>query len=277
MRGKTNGFLKAFAGIVSTVGLLLLSVQAYAAEEGDSDKWQFSVTPYLWLPSINGDLRFSVPEGSDGPHGVEIGPNDYLGSLNFVLMLKGEVRKSRWAAFTDFIYLGLSGQDSSVITIGRQGGIFERPVNTDTQISLNGLIWQLAGSYTVAGSKSTTLDILGGARYFWVNTSLDWQFDNKKYILPGSGELSESEDLFDVIVGVRGKVGLGKNWYIPYYLDIGTGSSELTTQGLTGVGYSFKWGDIFAAYRYLYYDQSDNKLLQNLCFSGPGLGVNIRF
>ena len=173
MKRKMNGFIKVVAGIIVAVGLLIVCVQpAYAAEEGDSDKWQFSVMPYLWLPSINGDLRFSIPQGSGGSPGVEIGPNDYLASLNFVLMLKGEVRKSKWAAFTDLIYLDLSGEDSSVKTISGPGGRVERPFNADTKIGLKGLVWQLAGSYTAIGSKSTTLEILGGARYFAVKASL---------------------------------------------------------------------------------------------------------
>jgi hypothetical protein len=275
MRRKTNGYLKAFAGILFAVGLLLLSNPAYAVQEVDSDKWQFSVMPYLWLPSINGDLRFSIPPGSDGPNSVEIGPNDYLGSLNFVLMLKGEARKNKWAAFTDFIYLDLSGESSSVITLSGPGGRIERPVDTGTKIGLSGLVWQLAGSYTVNDSKSANLDIIGGARYFGVKSSVDWEINAQN--VTESGGLSESEDLFDVIVGVRGKFGFCENWYIPYYLDIGTGSSIVTTEGMVGIGYSFKWGDVLLAYRYLYYDQSDNKLLDNFSMSGPGLGVNFRF
>ena len=31
------------------------------------------------------------------------------------------------------------------------------------------------------------------------------------------------------------------------------------------------------AYRHLYYDLKDDKLLQNMSFSGPALGVTFRF
>jgi hypothetical protein len=273
---KRKGGLKAFAGIVLVFGLMLVCVQTiYAAQENDNNKWQFSVMPYLWLPSINGDLRFSVPEGSDGPSSVEIGPNDYLGSLNFALMLRGEARKNKWAAFTDLIYLDVSGESSSVKTLSGPGGKIEKPVDTGTKIGLSGLLWQLAGSYNVADSNSVTLDIIGGARYFGVKSSVDWDINAQN--VTRSGRLSETEDLFDVIVGVRGKVGLGKNWFIPYYLDIGTGSSVVTTEGTVGIGYAFKWGDALFAYRYLYYTQDGNKLLDNFSMSGPGLGVNFRF
>ena len=66
-------------------------------------------------------------------------------------------------------------------------------------------------------------------------------------------------------------------WYSPYYLDIGTGSSNLTWQGLFGIAYAFKWGDVVFAYRNLYYDQSNDELLQNFRFSGPALGATFRF
>jgi hypothetical protein len=64
---------------------------------------------------------------------------------------------------------------------------------------------------------------------------------------------------------------------MPYYLDIGSGSSTLTWQGFLGVAYAFKWGDAVFGYRRLYYDQSDDKLLQNFRFSGPSLGASFRF
>ena len=48
-------------------------------------------------------------------------------------------------------------------------------------------------------------------------------------------------------------------------------------QGMLGIDYSFKWGGVMLAYRNLYYDQKDDKLLQDLRFTGPALGVTFRF
>jgi hypothetical protein len=278
MKRKMNGFLKAFAGIVVAAVLMLApGLPAYAAQEGDGGNWQFSLTPYLWLPSIDGTLKYSVPPGAGGSPEVKFGPNDYLDNLNFALMLKGEARKGDWAIFTDVIYLNVSGEKGSVKSVGGPGGVVEIPVNIDTSIGLRGLLWQLAGSYTVARSQSATLDVLGGVRYFGVKASFDWQFAGPLGLFPQSGSFSERKDLWDAVVGVRGKVGLGGGWFIPYYLDIGTGSSALTWQGIGGVGYSFKWGDVLLAYRHLYYDQKDDKLIQSFRFSGPALGANFRF
>jgi hypothetical protein len=96
--------------------------------------------------------------------------------------------------------------------------------------------------------------------------------------LPASGNGSRSTDLVDGIVGVRGRIRWGETpWFSPYYLDLGTGASTLTWQSVIGIGYGFKWGDVLLAYRTLYYDQKDDKLLQDFRFSGPTLGATFRF
>jgi hypothetical protein len=64
---------------------------------------------------------------------------------------------------------------------------------------------------------------------------------------------------------------------MPYHLDAGAGDSSLTWQSVLGVGHAFKWGDVIFAYRYLSYEQGGNKLIENLSFTGFGLGVNFRF
>ena len=68
-----------------------------------------------------------------------------------------------------------------------------------------------------------------------------------------------------------------QSWYFPYYADIGAGDSEITWQLYAGVGYAFKWGDIKLGYRHLHYDQGKDKLIQDMKFKGPLLGVSFRF
>ena len=46
---------------------------------------------------------------------------------------------------------------------------------------------------------------------------------------------------------------------------------------MAGIGYSFKWGEALLAYRHLYYEQKEGKLLQDVSFSGPALGAAFRF
>ena len=95
---------------------------------------------------------------------------------------------------------------------------------------------------------------------------------------PASGTISQGVDLWAGIAGVRGQIRLGRSQCsLPYYFDIGAGSSEFTWQVMAGIAYGFSWGGVQLVYRHLYYDQKDDKLLQNMRFSGPALGVTFRF
>jgi hypothetical protein len=242
-----------------------------------SDAWKFSVTPYLWLPTINGDLKYRMPPGTGGSPEVKLGPNDYLSALNFAMMISGEARKGSWGVLTDIIYLDASTDKSDVRFIsGPLGGLY--PVDTGSKAEIGGLIWQLGGLYNFMNTSSVTMDALVGFRYFKVKSSLDWQFSGPIGLFPQSGSYSEKRDLLDAIVGIRGRVNIGEgNWFVPYHLDVGTGSSSFTWQGVSGLGYSMGWGDMQLNYRHLYYDQGNDKLLQGFSFSGPALSATFRF
>ena len=259
--------------------LLVAAVQDGAyAEEG----WTFSLTPYLWLPNINGTLKYAIPPGGGGRPEVETGPNDYLENLSLVLMLAGEARKGRWSAFTDLIYLDFDGEASAVKAVNFGGDRVSTSLNTSTKSAFTGVAWTFGAGYTVVQDPKHTLELLGGMRYFGLKASSDWQLSAaisgpNGQTLARTGSISQREDLWDVIVGLRGRWKLGDAWFVPYYLDAGTGSSALTAQALLGAGYAFKWGEIVGTYRYVLYDMGDDKLLQGIRFAGPAIGATFRF
>ena len=256
-----------------------------AAAQTPGSQWTFSITPYFWLPNIDGTLKYGVPRGAGGGRRLRVGPNDYLEALSFAMMISGEARKDRWSVFTDFIYLDFSSEKSSVRSINFGGNLATASADVSTNSSLKGAVWTLGAGYAVLPGRPVDLDVFGGLRYFGLEASTDWQLrvgGHRSGCRPDlsreSGSISEKKDLWDGIVGVKGRVSLGgSNWSLPYYLDVGTGSSSLTWQGLLGVAYTYKWLGVTLAYRHLYYDQKDDKLIQDLRFSGPALGVNFRF
>lgn len=251
---------------------------ALAQAEAAGDAWRFQVTPYVWLPNIEGTLRFDTPPGAGGSPSVGVGPNDYLENLDFALFLSGEARRGQWAIFTDLIYLDFSREKGAVKSVTGAGGNVQIPVNADTRTALKGLVWELAAAYTVSRGDAATLEVFGGLRYAGLEASADWQLAGPIGLLPQAGSVTQNVDLLDAIVGVRGRARLGSgDWFAPYYLDAGTGSSSLTWQGMTGIGHAFKWGDALLAYRHLYYDQKGDKLIQEMHFSGPALGATFRF
>ena len=62
-----------------------------------------------------------------------------------------------------------------------------------------------------------------------------------------------------------------------YYFDIGTGDSDLTWQAELGLTYSFGWGDIGVAWRYLEYDLESDGPIVDLNFNGPAVGAIFRW
>ena len=264
-------------------GLLLLLPSAAPAQQAQ-EHWTFALTPYLWLPNVNGTLRYSPPPSGTGAPEVDTGPNNYLENLSAVFMLSGEARKGKWSVISDFIYLDFDSQKSSVKAVDFGGSLVSTSLNASTKSSLTGLQWTLAGGYTLLDAPQGTLDLIGGVRYLGIEARSDWQLTGTVsgpgggQTFPASGNISRRSNLWDGIIGVRGRVRFGESrWFMPYYLDIGSGSSQLTWQGFLGVAYGFKWGDAVFGYRRLYYDQADDKLLQNFRFSGPSFGASFRF
>jgi len=251
---------------------------ALSAAPSEADDWQFAVTPYVWLPNIEGTGDFATPPDGEGRPDVEVGPVDYLERLEFALMLAGEARKGNWSLRTDLVYVDFGHQHSSVRSVTGPGGVVEFPVNTGTTTSLDGLEWQGTLGYVLVSSPHVSFEILGGFRYLDIRFDLDWEFDAPLNLLPQSGHSSQDVTLWDAIVGAHGRFTFGDgHWFIPYHVDIGAGDSDLTWQLLTGVGYAFSWGDLLLDYRHLEYDQKHGDLLQGMRLSGPAVGVAFRF
>ena len=113
---------------LATLAALALCGPLSAAAQTPGNQWTFSITPYLWLPNIDGTLKYSIPPGATGSPEVEVGPNDYLENLSFAMMISGEARKDRWSVFTDFIYLDFSrrGERGQINQFRGQSGQLQR-------------------------------------------------------------------------------------------------------------------------------------------------------
>jgi len=269
--------------------LIAISLPAYAGDPAPADKWTFALRPYLWAPGISGTLKYDIPPTGDGASNVDFA-SYILQNLNFALMLSAEARKGDWSVLTDVVYLDVESTDAKVksVSFTGPGGRVEISAGADvgTKVKLSGVLWELAGGYTVARGGNSSLDLLAGFRYLGIDAKTDWQLsgsitDNVSgggRTFASSGSASSRVDLWDAIVGIRGTVGLGDSrWAIPYYLDVGTGDSAITWQGMAGIEYRYHWGELQLLYRYLYYDLKGDKLLQNVSLGGPAIGVNFRF
>jgi hypothetical protein len=242
------------------------------------EPWQFAVTPYLWLPSVSGSLRFSLPSGVAD---ASTGPYNYLQNLKFAAMLQGEARKGDWSVFGDAIYLKFGRHSTTITTHG--SGTLAIDSQRDGETSLKGGLLQLGGGRTVARLPRASIDAIAGLRYLGVSGSLDASMQTSVGLhgpsVSPAIHVSQRQDIFDGFVGVRGRVSLTEDgrWYVPFYLDVGTGTSKVTWQVMTGLGYAMKWGDVNASYRYLAFHGSGDQLVQTLRLNGPAISATFRF
>jgi hypothetical protein len=260
--------------IAATVAIAFSSANA-----AGSDSWEFTLTPYLWLPSVHGQLNFDVPPGGNSPI-LDIGPNNYLSDLKFAGMLTGTARKGDWGAFYDVVYVHFADLKSTVHDLSGPGGIISLPVSSSVDASLEGVVATLTGTYSIVNSGRLQLDLLGGVRYANMSTSASWNFSGPNGELASSGYRSKSVDFVDGIFGTLGHVQLGDSgkWYLPFELDFGAGSNNSTSaNAVLGVGYNFGWGGLALAYRYLYYDLGSGGPLHDIKLAGPTLGATFRW
>lgn len=267
------------------IPLVALCGLPVVAAAQDSDKWQFQVTPYLWLPTIGGDVNHEPPPGgggSGGP-GVEVGPTDWLDLLNGAALLNGSMRKGRFSISADFVWLSMESDKDQVKSVS-DGTVVDVSANLSTETDLNGVTWTLVGGYTLWEEDKSIVDLIAGVRYFDLDITTNWNLSvditgpGGGVVLPAQGSIESNTELWNGLVGVHGQFGIGEGkWSVPYYLDVGTGDSDLTWQAMAGFAYSYQWGDLMLVYRHLYFDEGGDGLMEDFSFTGPAFGARFRF
>jgi hypothetical protein len=268
--------------LVTAFAVLALCLVHGAAAQAPDNDWHFTVGIDGWAPTINGQLKYSLPPGGSLPPEVEVGPNDYLKNLKGLVPVFAEARKARFSLFADVIYLSLGNEKSSVIQAGQSVPV-DIQVNKSTSTSFKGVTAALVAGYAVAEGPWGRVDVIAGARYLGLKTTTDWQLSaditgpGGGVVLTRTGTISQRVDLWDGVAGAKGRFNLSEHWYMPYYGDIGAGSSSLTYQLDGGIAYTWGWGSTGLMFRHLYYDQKDDRLLQGIKFSGPELTLAFHF
>ena len=230
------------------IWIVCSAVNVSAAESTTDEEWIFGAELYFWGASIGGQSS----TGSD----IDVDVGDILSSVEFAFMGTVGARKGKWSLAADVIYL--NAEDGDTIAPG---------LKADVELT-NWVVTPVVG-YNLVDTGKSRLDILGGARFLYIKADLK---------LDALGlRADDSGSNWDAVIGARGTVDLTEKWYLFGYVDIGTGESKLTWQGLGGVGYRFKWFDLVAAYRYLRWNFDDNKALDNLFLHGPAAGIRFLF
>ncbi|MEG1969110.1 MAG: hypothetical protein RR101_03185 [Burkholderiaceae bacterium] len=266
----------ALALVASLMGPALASAQTPT-----TDRWQFEAAIYAYLPTIGGQSSF--PAGTGGSS-IDVSADQIIDSLKFTFMGSLEANNGQWGVFTDLLYLNVGGSRSRTrdFSIG-QAGV---PANTtaDLNLDIKGTVWTLVGQYRLAAQPDLVVDLLAGARLLDIKESLDWSIAGQLGPIagPGPGRTGGNDikaSSWDAIVGAKGRYRFGENlaWSVPFYVDVGTGQSDLTWQAAAGLGYTFSWGSVYGMWRYLDYKLDSSKTMESINFNGPMIGAAFRW
>lgn len=271
--------LKAHWIQVATAGLVAAAALAAPVAHAQSqapDDWRFRAAIYGWFPSLDGTTQFPA-SGASGPS-FKVDASTILDNLSFAFMGTFEAQRGNWGVFVDYFYANVDGSVSGTrdFSLGQVGIPASASANFDLSVKTN--LLTMAGTYAVVEEPTYSVAVLAGARMLSVDQTLNWTLNGNlaPIVLPGrTGSVDASLTNWDAIVGVRGRLRFGddRRWFVPYYADVGGGQSKLTWQVWGGIGYSFKWGEIAAAWRYLDYEFKSGDPLQTLSFNGPAVGV----
>ena len=241
--------------------------------------WKVGATLYVYGPSIDGSWAFPKRSGSGE---VIVDAGNVFDSLNGAFMGALDLHNGRWGLFTDYLYLDVSGSRSGTRDFSIGGANVPGSVTGDLDLGVKGFAWTIAGQYRLQSSRELTMDLLLGARLLDVTPRLSWNLSGELGSLPPAsrgGTYEIDANNWDAIIGLKGRYAFGDRlqWYVPMYVDVGTGESSLTWQAAAGLGYAFSWGDIAALWRYVSYDMKSGQPVNDLTFNGPMLGVTFRW
>lgn len=246
--------------------------------------WHVTLAPYVWLPTLKQNVQYSIPTlphhgGGLIQSSVQVGPSDYLAKINSAAMFSFEARKGALDLFGDYIYTNLSSSASVSSVISGPLGHVRIPVSFTTNSRLAASIAEIAAGFSVAHGHDADLNVFAGWRQFPLHLTLAYSaVIGKKGIINPTGTVAANPMASDVIFGLRGKAFLGDHWYVPYYVDAGTGMTNQTWQAFTGAGYVANHGQtVLLAYRTLNYTGFPADFaVQRLVMYGPLLGYTFQ-
>jgi hypothetical protein len=267
------------ATVLATALLAVAAVLPASVSAQSGEPWRFQASLFGWFPDLAGRTRFAEAAGRGD---FEVGIGDILENLEFTFQGNVDARKGRFGVLADVVYMSI-GKTTANTRGGSIGGI-QIPVDaaTGTEFDMKSWIWTVAGYYRAIEGRGLSVDVFGGVRYTDIAQTLDWTVSGNLGAIPApgrSGRGASSVTHWDAIIGARGRSPLTADdtWFLPWYIDIGTGESDFTWQAMAGVGYAFKWGEAVAGWRYLAYDMPNGSRLADIDFSGPMVGASFRW
>src|SRR5262249_30793880 len=142
------------------------------------ERWTFSLTPYLWTPSLNGSTTVRGRTVDVDASFIDILRHTEIPKNLFELAALGEARYGRFALLTDLVYLKV-GLGAS-ITRSRGTDAIGGTVGASAGLTVKMFIGEAAAAYEIARwsrlfspGSSTALDLYAGGRAWWQRGEVD--------------------------------------------------------------------------------------------------------
>ena len=232
--------------IGAAIGAIVMAQPAQAQETvSPANQWRLSFTPYGWLPFLVGDTTVRGRTVA-----IDVDPIQVLDHLERApWMSYAEARNGPLAFYNDIFYanLGLTADGVRSRSVHAQiGGTLSAAVGLDFEE----VVVEVGGAYEVArwasaAGSSTAIDVLGGARYWHqemsINLALSANLEISDLVLSQGIAIARggSVDWVDPLVGGRIRHQLAPGQELMLRGDIGG----------FGAGSEFSW-NVLAAYSF---------------------------
>ncbi len=251
--------------------------------------WSFNLAPYGWLANVSAKINTPTPGGGVATTDVFVPFSDLLHDLRFGVLLAGQARYDQFSVLTDIMYMNLgmnlNAAHLSSVSLGPSGRIdIPTELEASAGTGLGTTVWTLAGGYTLGAGGWGNVDAIAGTRLLAVNVTTSYNLNaaillpNRTIALAKSGSLGVNVDDWDAIVGTTGRINIpNSGFYVPYYLDAGTGELPLTWQAFTGLGYHTSLADYSIGYRYLAFETNASAPVKTLAMGGVMVVASFHF
>ena len=213
--------------------LLCVALPLSAQAQMKTDELEWGASIYGWFPSVSGQTAFHWRQRPQPQRRRRHTPSRTSSSA-FMGTLRGAEGSLGRLDRCDLHEPGNSKSATRDFVLSQRA--VPADVNANLDYDLKSWLWTIAGTYSLVKKPEYSLQALLGARMVDAKQSLDFNFSGNIASLglptrSGSAEVTLTN--WDAIIGVKGRAsfGDGLKWFVPYYLDVGTGQSKLHLAG----------------------------------------------
>lgn len=281
--------MKRFVTTYAIAGCILLALPGKAADaragEGDgapasgrNDALQ--VSPYLWAAGIEGAIS---PFRSGPAMNVDKSFADILKDLNIGIFVNVWGRRGRFVYSADVMYVDTTDANGSgplpAFQIPGLGVSIPPGAAVGAKVDTKEFMATLQGGYRVVDSEDLRLDVLGGARFWYISNDVAVTAAHPAI---GTQTASHGEHFnwVDPVVGMRAFLPLTEKLSLQAQGDVGGfgASSQFTWSVLATFNYILSDRfSVSAGYKVLDVDYDRGGRLFDMRLSGPALGMTYRF